>query len=52
MVWEAPDKAVEKDGIILSVEMEIGSPFEAWRTLVKIAAGTHDAASDRAVKEE
>lgn len=39
-----------KDDVVLSMVMEITSPSEAWRTLVKMAAETKDAASYEAKK--
>ena len=51
MVWEALNKAVEKDNVILSTVTEIDPPSKAWCALVKMAAKPQDAASER-VKEE
>ena len=42
MFWEALHKAFEKNGVILGMIMEIESPSEAWRALVKIAAESRD----------
>ena len=50
MVWEVLKKAVWKGDVILSMIMEIGSAFEAWRALVEMSAETNDAASDREKK--
>ena len=33
-VWEVPNKAVEKDYVILRISMKISSLSEAWRALV------------------
>ena len=51
MVWEARNKAVEKDHVMLSMVMEIDSPSEAWRTQVKMAVETNDAATYQAKKD-
>ena len=51
MVWEALDQVVQKNDVILVVVMKTGSPSEAWRTLVKMAAETYKAAGNRAKKE-
>ena len=50
MCWEALNKAVKEDDGILIMVMEIGSPSEAWRALLKMAAETNDAATYRAKK--
>ena len=49
-VWEVPNKAVEKDYVILRILMKVSSLSEAWRALVIMAAETHDAASNKAKK--
>ena len=51
MVWEALNKAFEKDDAILSMAKEIGFPSEAWRALVKIDAETNDAAAPNEQKK-
>ena len=47
IVWEAFNKAVEKDDVILGMVMEIGFPSEAGRALLKMAAETNYAATYR-----
>ena len=50
MIWEALNKAVKIDFVMLIIIMEISSPSEAWRALIKTAAETYDTASGRAKK--
>ena len=52
MVWEALNKAVEKDDEILNMVMEIGSPFEVWSTLIKITAKTNNDEATYRVKKD
>ena len=41
----------EEKVLLLEMVMDIGSPLEAWRAFIKIAADTQDAAYDRAKNE-
>ena len=52
MIWEALNKEIEKEDVILSILIKIGSPSKARRALVKVATETNDAATYRTQKDE
>ena len=45
MLWKTLNKAIEKDDVILNMDMEIGPPSQAWRALIKRIAETNEAAN-------
>ena len=51
LAWEMTTKAIETEGQILDMVMDIRHPSEVWRSLTQMAAQMQDTAYDRAKNE-